>query len=105
MSDTFKNVSTIQESAENWASADRGARPRTGSDDRGTFREPRVSQPTPLGRLVTLQGLTRESPQEMPLRTAWTAAWMRLSRCSFDRMLATWLWMVFLLSESSSAMS
>ena len=40
----------------------------------------------PLGRLVTLQGLTRESPQEMPLRTAWTAAWMRLSRCSFDRM-------------------
>ena len=39
--------------------------------------------------------------QEMPLRTAWTAAWMRLSRWSLARMLAMWLWMVLVLSESS----
>ena len=43
--------------------------------------------------------------QEMPLRTAWTAAWMRLSRWSFARMLAMWLWTVLVLSESSCAMS
>jgi hypothetical protein len=45
------------------------------------------------------------SGQEMPLRTAWTAAWMRLSRWSLARMLATWLETVLVLSESWRAMS
>src|SRR5258708_5589819 len=41
----------------------------------------------------------------MPARTAWTAAWMRLSRWSLARMLAMWLETVFALSDSSCAMS
>jgi len=38
----------------------------------------------------------------MPLRTAWTAAWMRLSSWSLSRMLAMWLAIVFALSSSVS---
>ncbi len=37
----------------------------------------------------------------MPALTAWTAAWMRFSRCSLLRMLAMWLETVLVLSPSS----
>ena len=65
-------------------------------EDWRTFRIDRLAKPASTGV---------RARQEMPLRTAWTAAWMRLSRWSLARMLATWLETVLVLSESSRAIS